>query len=69
MPLSVRVYECPYCGLVIQRDHNASKNILAEALQAVGRHSRVIPEAPALQAWGVVTHLDEQASIVHFPAS
>jgi putative transposase len=47
MPLSVRVYECPNCGLVIQRDHNASNNILAEALQAVGRHSRVIPEAPA----------------------
>ena len=48
MPLSVRVYECPHCGLVIQRDHNGSKNILAEAVQAVGRHSRVIPEAPAL---------------------
>jgi putative transposase len=48
MPLSVRVYECPYCGLVIHRDHNASNNILAEALQAVGRHSRVIPEAPVL---------------------
>jgi putative transposase len=48
MPLSVRVYECPHCGLVIHRDHNGSKNILAEAFQAVGRHSRVIPEASAL---------------------
>jgi putative transposase len=48
MPLSVRVYECTDCGLVLHRDHNGSKNILAEALQAVGRHSRVIPEAPAL---------------------
>jgi len=46
MPLSVRVYECPHCGLVIHRDHNGSLNILAEALEAVGRHSRVIPEAP-----------------------
>jgi putative transposase len=55
MPLSVRVYECPQCGLVIQHDHNGSKNILAEAFQAVGRHSRVIAEAPALEAWGVVT--------------
>ncbi|HEY6284753.1 MAG TPA: transposase [Ktedonobacteraceae bacterium] len=45
MPLSVRVYECPYCGLAIDRDHNASKNILEEALEAVGRHGRVIPEA------------------------
>ncbi len=48
MPLSVRVYECPSCGLVIDRDHNGSKNILAQALEAVGRHGRVIPEAPGL---------------------
>jgi putative transposase len=48
MPLSVRVYECPSCGLVIDRDHNGSKNILDEALEAVGRHGRVIPEAPGL---------------------
>jgi putative transposase len=48
MPLSVRVYECPTCGLVIGRDHNGSLNILADACQAVGRHSRVIPEAPGL---------------------
>jgi len=49
MPLSVRVYECPRCGLVIDRDHNASKNILEEA---VGRHGRVIPEAPGAGAVG-----------------
>jgi putative transposase len=55
MPLSVRVYECPHCGLVIHRDHNGSLNILAGALEAVGRHSRVIPEAPAREPWGVVT--------------
>ena len=55
MPLSVRVYECPQCGLVIHRDHNGSKNILADALHAVGRHSRVIPEASGLEPWGVVT--------------
>src|SRR6266566_1556511 len=42
MPLSVRVYECPHCGLVLHRDHNASLNILEEGLKAVGRHSRVI---------------------------
>jgi putative transposase len=48
MPLSVRVYECPSCGLVIHRDYNGSLNILADALEAVGRHSRVIPEAPGL---------------------
>ena len=52
MPLSVRVYECPNCGLVIHRDHNGSLNILADARQAVGRHSRVIPEAPGAGAVG-----------------
>lgn len=48
MLLSVRVYDCPHCGLIIHRDHNGAKNILEEALIAVGRHSRVIPEAPGL---------------------
>jgi putative transposase len=55
LPLSVRVYECPRCRLVIARDHNGSKNILEEGLKAVGRHSRVLPEAPGLEPWGVVT--------------
>ncbi len=26
--LSVRVHECPYCGLVLDRDLNAARNIL-----------------------------------------
>jgi putative transposase len=52
MPLSVRVYECLECGLVIDRDHNGSKNILDEALEAVGRHGRVIPEALGTGAVG-----------------
>ena len=55
MPLSVRVYECPYCGLVIHRDHNGSKNILNEGLKACGRAGRVVPEAPGAEPWGVVT--------------
>jgi transposase len=57
MPLSVRVYECPVCGLVIDRDHNGSKNILDEALEAVGRHGRVIPEALGAGAVGSRHHL------------
>lgn len=48
MPLSVRVYDCPHCGLVIHRDHNGSLNILAEGLSACGRAGRVVPEAPGL---------------------
>jgi len=45
MPLSVRVYECTTCGLMLDRDHNASLTILE---QAVGRHGHVVQEAPAL---------------------
>jgi putative transposase len=45
MPLSVRTYHCPCCFLVIDRDLNASYNIVGLGLQ-----SRVIPEAPPLQA-------------------
>ncbi len=45
MPLSMRVYECPNCGLVMDREHNASRTILA---QAVGRHGHVVQEAPSL---------------------
>ena len=52
MPLSVRIYECPRCGLVIDRDHNGSQNIVAGALNAVGRLSRFIPEAPGAGAVG-----------------
>lgn len=32
MPLSVRRYSCVQCGMVRERDHNASLNILATAL-------------------------------------
>ena len=32
--LSVRTHDCPTCGLVLQRDWNAARNILARARQA-----------------------------------
>ena len=51
----IKVYDCPKCGLVLHRDHNGSLNILADGLQAVGRHSFVIPKAPVWEPWGVVT--------------
>lgn len=34
--LSVRVHNCPMCGLVLDRDHNAAINILALGLQRMG---------------------------------
>jgi transposase len=41
--LSVRTHMCPGCGVVLDRDHNAAKNILQEALSSIrggtGGHS------------------------------
>ena len=34
--LSVRIHECPHCGAVLDRDHNAAVNIKNLALSAVG---------------------------------
>lgn len=42
--LSIRVHDCPHCGLVLDRDHNAALNILALGLQCMGS----IPRSPAL---------------------
>jgi putative transposase len=44
MPLSERIFTCPCCHLSIDRDHNASLNILALGLQSIGIQS---VEAPA----------------------
>ena len=33
--LGVRIHDCPHCGLVLDRDHNAAINILALGLQSV----------------------------------
>jgi putative transposase len=45
MPLSERTYHCPCCLLSIDRDLNAARNIVRLGLQ-----SRVIPEAPVMDA-------------------
>jgi putative transposase len=36
MPLFERTFRCPCCALVLDRDHNASLNILALGLQGIG---------------------------------
>jgi putative transposase len=48
--LSVRIHDCPHCGLVLDRDHNAAINILALGLQSVnaGLPDEVV-EAPAFR--------------------
>lgn len=42
--LSCRIHSCPVCGLVLERDLNASFNILALGLQGMGS----IPRSPGL---------------------
>jgi putative transposase len=36
LTLSDRIFNCPCCGLVIDRDHNSSLNILALGLESLG---------------------------------
>ncbi|MDD1762395.1 MAG: transposase [Methanothrix sp.] len=48
--LSVRVHDCPFCGLTIDRDHNAAINILRLGLQSMAD-----AQMPANSLAGVVT--------------
>ncbi len=39
MPLDIREYHCPCCGLTIDRDHNAALNILRVGLHTISNQS------------------------------
>lgn len=39
--LSVRTHDCPACGLVLDRDVNAARNVLARGLALEGAHAGV----------------------------
>jgi putative transposase len=43
MPLDARTYECPCCGLRLDRDHHASLNILSVGLHALGSQPVEVP--------------------------
>jgi putative transposase len=43
MPLSERIFDCPCCHLAMDRDHNASLNILAVGLHSLGIQSVEAP--------------------------
>jgi len=46
--LSVRIHECPHCGIVLDRDVNAARNILTLALQTpLGRSGQPVTWAAA----------------------
>jgi putative transposase len=45
MPLDVRIFDCPCCGLHLDRDLNAALNIRALGLQSLGSHSVEAPGA------------------------
>ena len=48
--LSVRIHDCPHCGLNISRDHNAALNILARGLASISAGSPdEAVEAPAFR--------------------
>lgn len=49
--LSVRVHDCPHCGLKIDRDLNAALNILARGLASIGADTSVTRRSPSLEAW------------------
>jgi len=40
--LGVRMHDCPHCGLVLDRDVNAARNILHRALNSVGRTDQAL---------------------------
>ena len=41
--LSVRVHSCPFCGLVLDRDHNAAINILGRSIYTAGTAGIITP--------------------------
>ena len=48
--LSVRIHDCPHCGLKLSRDHNAALNILARGLASISAGSPdEAVEAPAFR--------------------
>jgi transposase len=42
LKLSDRIHKCPNCGLVMDRDENAARNVLMRALQRISTPREVI---------------------------
>lgn len=70
-PLKVRVHDCPNCGLILDRDHNAARNILRRGIQSLsgsaGRaRSRRKPKACGDSGCGVVETGNVGNEVIHF---
>jgi putative transposase len=52
LPLGARIYQCEHCGLVIDRDLNAARNLaaLAETMVVAGSGSETLNARPSTQA-------------------
>jgi len=48
--LSVRIHDCPYCGLKLDRDHNAALNILARGLSCIQMDSSMTGRSSLLKS-------------------
>jgi putative transposase len=48
-PLRQRIHRCEGCGLVLHRDHNAARNILASAVPGLGDVSVIRQTAPGAE--------------------
>ena len=53
--LTVRVHVCPHCGLEIDRDVNAARNILTRGLACIGSQSVITPVSPR-RRWRTATY-------------
>lgn len=50
--LSERTHQCWKCGLKMNRDHNAAKNILVKGLEVLGHKHSTEGHSETLNAWG-----------------
>lgn len=53
--ITVRVHVCPHCGLEIDRDVNAARNILTRGLACIGNQSVIAPVSPR-RRWRTATY-------------
>ncbi len=66
--LSVRVHECPFCGLVLCRDLNAALNVLGRGRE-IGRGPpdyMPVGDGTSIQPWFVeqVSSMNQEASLL-----